>query len=617
MKASSRRLRHYTTSWGQLVPIIIALIFVPLLVRAIQIEIPAEHLVWAKGASEFFVDVFPYHKSGLFIFASLIALSLYIYAYVKHYTNLVDTKLDYLVYAYMVIVVLSTLFSSNFGLSIVGFKAHYENVFVLLGYMILFLYTSKIINDEKKLDRLLVFWFASTIIMFLIGLGQQFGFDLITSEFGQKFVKPSSMTTINLTGDNEVVRNVYQTLFHYNYVSFYAAIALPFALSMSIIEKDFKKRSMYIAMTLMMAINQVISLSRNGFFGIVVALFFVLILLRKPIFKFWKIVIPVMVLGLVSITVIFMTSESLAVTRIIDAVNEFTQVVEKPFKSIDIIDEHVVIEHSNYELTLKYEPDNSANIEGITLYKNNTQLTPDKIEGEGAYTLKYSDQLQFNLFNVTDGVSSYLEIDLEGIPWYFTYKEDTFQMVMPNGLAAPVEHISSFGFEGRENFGSERGYIWSRSIPLVFDYWLLGSGPDTFPQVFPQNDLVGKKNAYNKTAIVVDKPHNIYLGYGIQTGLISLIIMLLIWGIYITTTIKLYWKDQFTNFYAKIGISSLVAVIGYLASGVFNDTNINVTPVFWVIMGIGVAANTMYRKELEREAFQNKKARERVKKNKK
>ena len=85
-------------------------------------------------------------------------------------------------------------------------------------------------------------------------------------------------------------------------------------------------------------------------------------------------------------------------------------------------------------------------------------------------------------------------------------------MVHPNTMTAfaPVnaEHI---GFEGKEELGSSRGYIWSRTLPLLGNCLFTGFGPDTFTYNFPQNDVLAKYYSYEQFNegfyVTVDKPH--------------------------------------------------------------------------------------------------------------
>lgn len=48
--------------------------------------------------------------------------------------------------------------------------------------------------------------------------------------------------------------------------------------------------------------------------------------------------------------------------------------------------------------------------------------------------------------------------------------------------------------KGYEKLFTGRGYIWGRAIPLLKEHILVGSGPDTFVEEFPQQDYVMKAN---------------------------------------------------------------------------------------------------------------------------
>jgi O-antigen ligase len=151
---------------------------------------------------------------------------------------------------------------------------------------------------------------------------------------------------------------------------------------------------------------------------------------------------------------------------------------------------------------------------------------------------------------------------------------------------------------GKEKLGSMRGYIWGRAIPMLKDNLILGSGPDTFAFKFPQNDLVGKYSAYDTTTIIVDKPHDLFLQIGLNEGVIALLAFLTIMIIYIVDSLKLYAFKKDYNKNQILGASTCLGVIGYLFAGFFNDSVVSVAPVFWIVLGVGVAINYMNRTEL-------------------
>lgn len=167
----------------------------------------------------------------------------------------------------------------------------------------------------------------------------------------------------------------------------------------------------------------------------------------------------------------------------------------------------------------------------------------------------------------------------------------------------------TFGFKGAEAFASGRGYIWSRSLPMIRKTILLGYGPDTYPIYFPQNEPAAKINFLKSANTIVDKPHSWYLQLAINTGLISLIAMLVF--------LAWYWVKGFTVFIKDIdgmektlGAAILCGVAGYLFAAIFNDSTVSVSPVFWSLLGVGIAIVYRYapKKKRKEQTFEGQKA---------
>ena len=136
---------------------------------------------------------------------------------------------------------------------------------------------------------------------------------------------------------------------------------------------------------------------------------------------------------------------------------------------------------------------------------------------------------------------------------------------------------------------SKRGYIWSRTTPLLGNTLFTGYGPDTFALFFPQHDVIGKIKYFNSPAILVDKAHNFYLQIWTNTGFISLLALIILFLIYLSRNIFYFFNINFSNFYSQIGIAFLGATLAYFTAALFNDSVISVAPVFWTILGLGVA----------------------------
>jgi hypothetical protein len=161
----------------------------------------------------------------------------------------------------------------------------------------------------------------------------------------------------------------------------------------------------------------------------------------------------------------------------------------------------------------------------------------------------------------------------------------------------PLVEAESIGFEGYERLGSSRGYIWSRTLPLLKETILIGHGPDTYAMYFPQDDVIGKLKFFSTPRIIVDKPHNMYLQTAINTGILSLFALFWLWGNYLYSSLILYFKSDLNNWKERLGISLMGSVTAYLIAGFFNDSVISVAPVFWIILGLGISLNILVDKE--------------------
>lgn len=186
----------------------------------------------------------------------------------------------------------------------------------------------------------------------------------------------------------------------------------------------------------------------------------------------------------------------------------------------------------------------------------------------------------------------WLMLDIEGKDIEFVKHGGKIQVVGYNGMITDIEHPETFGFKGRESFASGRGYIWSRALPLLKKAVFLGYGPDTFTYIFPQNDIAGKLN-YGAIWVIIGKPHNWYLQIALGSGILSLafLICFIVW--FIIKSMKLlaahtHWQNSGGNSEKRVILCAILsAVIGYLITGVFNDSVVAVSPIFWMTLGFG------------------------------
>jgi O-antigen ligase len=136
--------------------------------------------------------------------------------------------------------------------------------------------------------------------------------------------------------------------------------------------------------------------------------------------------------------------------------------------------------------------------------------------------------------------------------------------------------------------GNGRLYIWRRTVALIWARPFFGYGPDTFTYHFPQDDpeKVAGMGTYSLT---VDKVHNLFLQTAVNFGLFGLVsFFLLVFG-----TLRNLWRqiqqpDQDSMRQGHL-ISTAAFLIGFLLQGMFNDSIVETSPIFWALLGTAVS----------------------------
>ena len=191
--------------------------------------------------------------------------------------------------------------------------------------------------------------------------------------------------------------------------------------------------------------------------------------------------------------------------------------------------------------------------------------------------------------NMLDGVIvSFSKEKSKKNKWFFTRNEDG-QYCYLNSIGRLDQCIVSNSALPRSSYGfaAYRGYVWSKTIPLLKKTIVVGVGPDNFIYLFPNNDYVARYISKLESTLY-NKPHNWYLQMATETGVLSLVCMLAFLGIYIyrfVKQLKLFKSEEFM----QINILLFTAIIAYLMSAFFNDSMIVTAPLFWIVFGMSHA----------------------------
>lgn len=577
---------------ASIVPIMLLVFVTPLIVFGKFTELTGDYYKYWNGANMTF-DFFSYYKSNFIIIMAIIALSIFLFKVLKKDIHISKQSIYISMAVYSVFVILSTIFSPFKQIAVFGFVERYEGLIVILCYMAILFITMNVIDSEYKVKVVLWSLIVSAAIIGTIGIFQYFNHDLFQSSFGKKIIMPSGYKNLaNRLKFSFGPKIIYSTLYHYNYVGSYMAMLFPLSFTMALLIKNKIYKIGLSAVSILMFLNLILSHSRAGVVGGMVSLIILIIMLRKHIIDNWKYYLGAILIASIAFAGFNYYSKGMLGNRVGSLFKDAGNLSkDNGFYIKDIYSENNVlnIETNKNNLAIVSEnnrlnfKDDKGNFIGFSINQDsgNVILNSDKYKDFNIKLKDYSSKKSRNN----------LELNIAGSKIPILVDSNKFKFVDKRRGEVELKKIDKWGFEGKEKVGSARGYIWSRSIPLIKNTVLMGYGPDTFPIRFPQEDFIGKILGYNTPKMFVDKAHNVYLQQAINTGVISLIAFLSMFIIYFISCIKLYFKNNFEDFYSIVGLAIFTAVVGYLGAGFFNDSVVSVAPVFWVLFGMGLAIN--------------------------
>jgi O-antigen ligase len=399
-------------------------------------------------------------------------------------------------------------------------------------------------------------------------------------------------------------------MYHYNYMGSFGAMIVPLFLVLTLFLKDRKAKLFCGAMTVLSLFLLLGSTSRAGIIGLALAAGCFIIFFGKKLIQHAKYTIVCVAALLALVLGVNIVTDGLALARIPSLLNDMKAIVSS--SDVDYHD-HIPVRN----IDLQADSTTFTFQDGTTLgIQKNAQGLPVFITADGQTLVApaenatvYPDDQKLELQYIeVDGVKTpflglYINDRVELILGLF---DDTFSFV--DGRLNRIAFVEApyMGFEGKERLGSARGYIWSRSLPMLFDHLIIGTGPDTYFAEFPQGDYLAKLYSYGTAQMLVDKPHNLYLQIGIQQGGVALLAFLAMIGAYLVESFRLYALRKDYNSQEAVGAALALAVIGYLGAGFFNDSIVAVAPIFWALLGVGIASNYLNRKQRNTELSANK-----------
>jgi hypothetical protein len=590
-------------SFIKIIPLALILFLVPMIVYCKVL--PTKGIIADITALSTIYDFFNYYKVfWLIVFTVCSIISVSCYAYVKK----LKIKLSFgfiPLFVYYLFVFLSASYSQYKDVAFNGYSERYEGFWTISCYVIICIIAAHFITYDKDIKLLFGALAVCTTLLCILGVFQFLGFDFLQTDFMKKMMLPSENYNLIDSLDFKFPYKItYLTLFNPNYVGSFCSMSLPISLVTLLLSKKKSIKVFSGILSCLILVNLAGSRSSAGIVGAFAAVLVLVILLRKELLKYWA---PILGLAVCcsGVLIYYNFSHSGAIVNQISEIlphhveqlhqygtNKYLTdlKVEKDTITIDMIDIPLILKYNSNSGTISFTDKDGKAVESV-----NSPTEPN------SYAFASTDYAGLKIKIVENVVN----ISAPNAAFNVQYSSGAFKLLSPTNNPIEMANPPHIGFEGYERWASSRGYIWSRSLPLVKDTILLGHGPDTFAIYFPQNDLLGKLEYLDTPYLVVDKPHNMFLQIAINTGVVSLLAFLVFILWYIINSFRLYFKPKKDDsFYYMAGSACVLSVIGFLVAGLANDSNATISPIFWLLLGIGLACNKLYSNSISAESTQ-------------
>ncbi len=566
------------------VPIYLTML-VPFVVYGKIVNTGIENYPWFANSTQV-LDFFLYYKKNTVIIISGLIL---FFSIVKALNNHFGQKVNsfegrFLVFlpfaAYVILSIISSLFSPYKDYACKGMMEQFESIWVIAGYFLICVYSYTIYYREM----FIVFGF-STALIGAIGTLQFWGIDIYRMKLFQKFFMPQSMQEIPFHFNAESGRT-YCTFSNPNYVGMFCCLVIPVLTVLTFHAKSRLEKILYGVSNVMMICSLVGSHSKSGILVCVVCMLLLLVVCRKQIASKVRYLskgsIVSMVFVIVVISSMIVRHRGSFIESFYDIINRKNE-PETNINEIGTYNNTVKIVYDSRELFFDIDYDKSSlkdTIKIVDEFGNPYSVS----ERQGVLYFEEEELLQLTTSLVQYGDYVAIQIGDGNLYWYFTDQTPDHTWYYLTSYGKPDKLISNEvdvyrGLNGLEHIVSGRGYIWSRTIPLLKKNILIGSGQNCFMMVFPNNDYLGMAKWGYKGKIIT-KPHCMYMQIAVESGMLSLVVLIAFWCCFFVKVISN--KSKYTLLKAIA-----IGILGYLLTGITNDSNVGVAPIFWMLIGIG------------------------------
>lgn len=573
-----------------LIPLALWFVIIPLIVKVKFYANPLTDYPWYSSEASL-ADFFLYYKSMFVTITGVLMLAFLVWQIgkMKRKDTLVntDTRIFIPIAIYLLLAIASSLFSDYGYFCTHGMPDQFETIWNLIAYIIALVYCYYVIvyhDSDKPILGMVIIGAASVAVICVLQYFKVDIYRLIYSGEGYSFTFAEG--------------TVYGPFYNINYVGYYTLLLIPVFVMLFIACKNLVLRviSAILTLGLMIAMIGAQSLTAEIAFVAVALLAALFVLLKNA--KEHKIMwLPIA--GIVVCAIVGCVLLMPRVNTYIQASNTEKTDLENIFTH----DDNVEVDYKGNKLFVQMLQNGDSLAFNIYDQDQNMVTCEYTDSEDGSYYYYAITDERFDGMTLTPAIISEDPLvygfmaQINDKSWCFTNQmtdDGTYYYYTDLGkITKLTEDTVSADFAPLVDKGflaSGRGYIWNKTIAILKNYVLLGSGADTYALVYPNGDFVDKyNNGYDN--MILTKPHNLYLQIAVQTGILSLICFLVFYLWYFISSLRLYFKQKLTSPLAAVGFAILLGTMGYMVSGLANDSTITISPLYWGLMGIGIGIN--------------------------
>lgn len=583
-------MKEYMKKNVMCIPLILWLVIIPIVVKVKFFPNPLTDYSWYSSEASL-ADFFLYYKSMLITITGVLMIAMLCWqiSKMRRKDTLInaDTRIFIPIMIYLVLVILSSLFSKYGYFCVHGMPDQFETVWNLIAYVVALFYCYYLIVYQDSDAPILGLICIGATLVGIICVLQYFKLDiyrLIYAGDGYTFTFAEGV--------------VYGPFYNINYVGYYTLLFVPLFVLLLLLYPNVKVKIASAILAVLLIISMIGAGSITAEFAIAaVAVFAILFVLLKNV-KVKKILwLPVVAILIGGACVCI-----LAAPRI-GAYIQASNTEKTDLENIYTNDDNVEIDYKGQQLYIQMWQGEDDVITFTLRDQNQAEIGIEyAYSEEGYYYYNILDE-RFADITITPAVISEdpevygFMVLIDDKSWCFTNQmtdDGTYYYYTDLGKITKLteDNVSEdFGpLVSVSSLANGRGYIWNKTIAILKNYIFLGAGADTYALVYPNDDFVDKyNNGYNN--LILTKPHNMYLQIAVQTGVLSLICFLVFYLWYFISSVRIYFKQRLDNLLTITGFAIMLGTMGYMISGLANDSTVTISPLYWALMGMGIGIN--------------------------